>query len=149
MTEAIIVGLISGVVTLVTSLTASILVFISNNKKLKADQEKMIQEQIKAQDKKIEELKTDLQDTLSTHKDVYLSEINSVHQTIAEIKAENQQYQAVFSLKIDSLEKAQNKHNSVIERTFICEREIEVLKNREKVSEHRLDDLEKMNNDGK
>lgn len=61
----------------------------------------------------------------------------------AELQASYKNTITVISLKIDALEKAQNKHNDVITRTFIVEKDIEVLKNREKVSEHRLEDLEK------
>lgn len=45
--------------------------------------------------------------------------------------------------RIEQLEKKVEKHNSVIERTYTIEQNIAVLENREKVSEHRIDDLEK------
>lgn len=45
--------------------------------------------------------------------------------------------------RIEQLEKKVDKHNSVIERTYKIEENIAVLKTREKVSEHRIDDLEK------
>lgn len=45
--------------------------------------------------------------------------------------------------RLEQLEKKVEKHNNVIERTYQNEKEIEVLKNRHKVSEHRLDDLER------
>lgn len=45
--------------------------------------------------------------------------------------------------RIAQLEKKVEKHNGVIERTYKIEQKIAVLENREKVSEHRIDDLEK------
>lgn len=45
--------------------------------------------------------------------------------------------------RIEQLEKKVDKHNSVIERTYKIEENIAVLETREKVSEHRIDDLEK------
>lgn len=45
--------------------------------------------------------------------------------------------------RIEQLEKKVEKHNSVIERTYKLEQELAVLDNREKVSEHRIDDLER------
>ena len=45
--------------------------------------------------------------------------------------------------RIEQLEKKQDKHNSLIERMYAVEKAVEVLDNREKVSEHRIDDLEK------
>lgn len=44
--------------------------------------------------------------------------------------------------RIDELENKVEKHNNLIERTYHIEQEIAVLKNRESVSEHRIDDIE-------
>lgn len=45
--------------------------------------------------------------------------------------------------RIEQLEKKVEKHNGLIERTYAIEQNIAVLEAREKVSEHRIDDLEK------
>ena len=45
--------------------------------------------------------------------------------------------------RVEQLEKKVEKHNTIIERTYKLEKVIAVLDNKEKVSEHRLDDLEK------
>lgn len=44
--------------------------------------------------------------------------------------------------RIQRLEEKVNRHNNLIERTYLIEQEIAVLKNRESVSEHRIEDLE-------
>ena len=44
--------------------------------------------------------------------------------------------------RIKQLESKVNKHNNLIERTYNIEQQIAVLDNREKVTEHRLTDLE-------
>ena len=44
--------------------------------------------------------------------------------------------------RIKQLESKVNKHNNLIERTYNIEQQIAVLDNREKVTEHRLWDLE-------
>lgn len=46
------------------------------------------------------------------------------------------------SYRIDQLEKKVEKHNEVVKRTYENEKEIEILKTRNNVSEHRLTDLE-------
>ena len=46
--------------------------------------------------------------------------------------------------RIEQLEKKVDKHNSVIERMFKVEKDVCVLENKSKVSEHRLDDLERV-----
>lgn len=45
--------------------------------------------------------------------------------------------------RIEQLEKKQDKHNRLVERVYKLEENYMVLENREKVSEHRIDDLEK------
>lgn len=48
----------------------------------------------------------------------------------------------VIEKSISSLEEKQNKHNSLIERTYLIEREVSVLKEQVKVENHRIEDLE-------
>lgn len=45
--------------------------------------------------------------------------------------------------RIEQLEKKQDRHNCLIERMYAVEKSIDLLEQREKVSEHRIDDLEK------
>ena len=45
--------------------------------------------------------------------------------------------------RIEQLEKKVEKHNQVVERTYKLEQDVAVLNNRESVSEHRINDLEK------
>lgn len=59
------------------------------------------------------------------------------------IIAEMEKHNAVQSEQIKNLEHKVDKHNQVIERTYKLEQNVAVLENREKVSEHRIDDLEK------
>lgn len=135
--------IISGVVTLVTSLGTSILVFISNIKKIRVDQEKFQADQIAKQNDKINDIQKEIKNTLDTHKDEYIKEINDIHDSITDIKAEYSRTQAIMELKIDNLEKKQDKHNNLIERTYKLEQDAEVMKEMIKASNHRIEDLEK------
>lgn len=109
----------------------SILTTIVQIKKLKADQKDTIQKSLEANRDEylrgIAEVKDSIQD---------------VKDNISEVKATYQTTVATLTLQISNLEKKQDKHNSVIERTYALERDVEVLKNRESVSEHRLYDIE-------
>lgn len=93
--------------------------------------------------KQLDAFKKDIINTLGEHRKEYLQGINDVHSEITNLQSTYKQTQAVIELKIDNLEKKQDKHNSVIERIYKAEQEVEVLKNRESVSEHRISDLEK------
>lgn len=56
---------------------------------------------------------------------------------------EMEKHNAVQSEQIKHLDEKVNKHNQLIERTYRLEQDLAVLENREKVTEHRIDDLEK------
>jgi hypothetical protein len=59
--------------------------------------------------------------------------------TIEEVKNEV----ALIKKDIKSLEEKQDKHNSLIERVYGIEATLRVMDTRERVSEHRIEDLEK------
>lgn len=44
--------------------------------------------------------------------------------------------------RIEQLEKKQDKHNSLIERMYQVEKAIDILDEKQKVANHRIDDLE-------
>lgn len=46
--------------------------------------------------------------------------------------------------RIEQLEKKQDKHNALMERTFVLEKKADVFDEKIKVANHRLDDLEKL-----
>lgn len=124
------------------SLTASILTFISNQKKLKQEQEKMFKAELQSQNQKIEEMKAEIKDTLQMHKEVYISQINEVHSTIAEIKAENQQYQATMDIRIDHMtDQFMDMKTEVREHNNFAKR-LPVLEEQMKVANNRIKDLE-------
>ena len=134
----IIVAIISGVV----SSFSAILVFIGNEKTRK----QKIEEQNKAQLKVVED---NIKKTLDEHREEYLqgieklnTRLDRVEDSITDMQAVYQQQTAVVTLKIDALEKKQDKHNSIIERTYELEKDVAVLKQRETASEKRLRDIE-------
>ncbi len=47
-----------------------------------------------------------------------------------------------FEEKLNDLEKKQEKHNSVVERTYSNEKNISILEEKIAVANHRIDDLE-------
>lgn len=128
MTEAIILALITGSVTLVTSLVSSILVFIINNKKVRAEQEKTQADQIATQNAKIDNMQKDILKELANHKEEYLKEIASVHTSIAEIKMDVKNDRTLINNEIKVLSERVEKHNNLIERTYTLEKEMAVLK---------------------
>ena len=51
-------------------------------------------------------------------------------------------HQAVLDERLKDLTRQVEKHNSVIERTYEAEKQIDVLKEKQRVANHRIDDLE-------
>ena len=127
MTEGVIVALIGCVATLI----GSVLTFIFEIKKLRIEQAKYQEEVRESHQKQFEELK----ETVN-------GKIDGLEDSIKEMKFEYEKQTALTTEKLSQLEKKQDKHNNLIERMYAAEKDIEVLKNREKVSEHRLEDLE-------
>lgn len=128
MSNEIVIALITGTITLITSLGSSILVFIVNNKKVKADQDKAQEDRLAKQNEKIEKMQNEIQSTLAEHKKEYLDKINTLHNSISDIKSEYKQSQIAIELKIEALSDRVEKHNNVIERTYKVETDVEVIK---------------------
>ena len=55
----------------------------------------------------------------------------------------NRRSSALIAYRLSELEKKQDKHNAVIERTYRLEERTEVQEEKLKVANHRLDDLER------
>lgn len=129
--DGIWIALITGSVTLITSITSSILVFKSETKKTQANQEAKQQAQI-----------DELRKMLVDHKKEYMSEIEDVKDSITQMQAVYQQNTAIINLKIDALEKKQDQHNGLISRMYGVESSQKLLEEQLKVSNHRLSDVE-------
>lgn len=111
---------------------------------IKADEDKDLNTHMAEMEKRhqseIEEIKKDYQNNLKTISD----RIDRLSDLVLEMKACVQQSQATIELRIDSLEKKTDKHNSVIERTFKLEERASVVEEQIRVANHRLTDLEKV-----
>lgn len=123
MTETIICALITGFV----SLSGSILAFITASKQMQKKTQENQQAQIDSLrtdlTKKLDDQKKELTDKLEAHRTEYLNGISDVHDSISDIKTEYVKSAALIEQKIDYLEKKQDKHNSIIERTFKLEQD--------------------------
>lgn len=54
----------------------------------------------------------------------------------------NNKTKALLAYRLERLEERVNKHNSLVERTYRIEEEQEIIKEKIKVANHRIDDLE-------
>ena len=120
-------GIIIAIISCFGTVFCAILVFIAQIKKLRLDQTKH-------------------SDALKSSID---SQLKTMHNEVLSIKSEFNTNALLTQEKSIQLEKKQDKHNQLIERMYHVETEVEVLKNRESVSEHRIEDLERMGNDDK
>lgn len=63
--------------------------------------------------------------------------------TLAGSYFSNRKTTALISYRLEQLEKKQDKHNTLIERTYKLEEEVAIQAEKIKVANHRIDDLEK------
>lgn len=138
MDSTVIVALIAGGVTLATSLTASLLTNSQSNKKLKAEQDENITNQMKS-----------LKSHLDESQEVYLQKIVDVQSKISEMKHKQELNQQALEMQIVTLSERVEKHNNVIERTYRVEQDIALLKEQIKVANHRIEDVERKEDDYK
>lgn len=54
----------------------------------------------------------------------------------------NSKTKALLAYRLERLEERVNKHNNLVERTYHIEEEQEIIKEKIKVANHRIDDLE-------
>lgn len=138
MDSTIVVALIAGGVTLATSLTTSILANSQSNKKLKAEQDKNISNQM-----------NELKSHMDASRDLYMQQIAAVQGEISELKHKQELNQQSLEMQIVTLSDRVEKHNSVVERTYALEKATTVLDQAVKVANHRIEDLEKREDDHK
>nr|DAF37422.1 MAG TPA: Hemolysin [Caudoviricetes sp.] len=55
----------------------------------------------------------------------------------------NRKSTALVVYRLEQLETKVGKHNNLVERTYALEESVELVKERQKVANHRIDDLEK------
>ncbi len=53
-------------------------------------------------------------------------------------------FKTLVNFRFEILEKKQDKHNNLIERVYVNERDISVIQEKIKVENHRIDDLENL-----
>lgn len=63
--------------------------------------------------------------------------------TLAGSYLANRKSSALIAYRLEQLEGKVSKHNNLVERTYALEESVELLKERQKVANHRIDDLEK------
>lgn len=66
--------------------------------------------------------------------------------TLAGTYFANRKSSALIAYRLELLEKKVDKHNSVVERTFKLEEQAAVLEEKIKVANHRIEDLEDLEN---
>jgi predicted transcriptional regulator len=71
------------------------------------------------------------------------------HFTMKRTEKAQQDNIVLISYRLEQLEQKVDRHNTLIERTYELERRADVLEEKQKVVNHRIDDLEKHIDDGR
>ena len=62
--------------------------------------------------------------------------------TLAGAYLANRKSAALIAYRLEQLEQKVAKHNSVVERTYELEKQVDIIEEKVKVANHRIDDLE-------
>lgn len=71
------------------------------------------------------------------------------HFTMRRTEKAQQDNIVLIAYRLEELEKKVDKHNNMVERTYELERRADVMEEKQRVANHRIDDLEKHMDDGK
>lgn len=71
------------------------------------------------------------------------------HFTMKRTEKTQQDNIVLISYRLEQLEQKVDQHNSLISRTYELERRADVLEEKQRVANHRIDDLEKHIDDGR
>ena len=71
------------------------------------------------------------------------------HFTMKRTEKAQQDNIVLISYRLEQLEHKVDQHNTMIERTYELERRADVLEEKQRVANHRIDDLEKHIDDGR
>lgn len=138
MTE-IVVSIISAVAVIV----GAVLTFVIQLKKLRADNEELqITTSKELADRFSSEI-ANVRQSLDVSKELYLAEISNVNGAISDMKASNQQFQAIMDLRLEHMTGEFNDMKTEVREHNNFARRLPVLEEKMKVTEHRLEDLEK------
>ena len=66
--------------------------------------------------------------------------------TLAGSYLANRKSTALIAYRLEQLEQKVSKHNNLVERTYALEESVALMEERQKVANHRIDDLEKVHN---
>lgn len=86
--------------------------------------------------------KKEIIDTLTNHKDETNQKILTIQKSVDNLANDFGKYQELMQVKFDTLTDRVEKHNNVIERTYALEKDMDVMKERVSVANHRINDLE-------
>lgn len=85
----------------------------------------------------------EIMELLEEHRKETQKDIRALQDELTDTKAVMQNKISIIEIKIDTLSEMVEKHNGVIERTYILEQKSAVQEEQIKVANHRIEDLEK------
>ena len=127
---------------MIVGVLSAILTYLASEHTTKQKHEEAKAQTAREHTKQLESFKTEILERLDAQEHKYNQGMNDLYNMITDIKATCQQTAAVTEEKLEQLEKKQDKHNAVIERTFKLEARADVLEEKISVANHRIADLE-------
>jgi len=115
---------------MVVGVLSAVLTFLASEHTTKQKHEEAKAQTAREHSKQLQDFKTEIFDRIDAQDHKYNQNMNDLYNMITEIKATCQETAAVTEEKLTQLEKKQDKHNEVIERTFMLEADMKWVKER-------------------
>lgn len=124
---------------LISAASAIVVCLIESRTSRKKQNDQFMKEHLES----LDAIKKDYNEGLNSLRQELREVKSDLNSTLSDLKYRTEQSIGIIDLKISELEKKQDKHNSVIERTFHLEQNVAVIQEQIKVGNHRIEDLEK------
>lgn len=126
----------------IVGVLSAVLTYLASEHATRQKAEEYRAKTAEAHTKQLEEFKSDVINRIDNYEHNVNKNINELYDAVTKIQAACQEQIAITTTKLDMLERKQDKHNNLIERTFKLEERASVLEEKIDVANHRILDLE-------
>ena len=127
---------------MVVGVLSAILTYLASEHTTKQKHEEAKAQTAREHVKQLQDFKTEVLNRIEEQDHKYNQNMNELYDVVTKIQAACQEQIAITTTKLEELEKKQDKHNAVIERTYHLESRADVLEEKISVANHRIADLE-------
>ena len=108
---------------MITGIAAAVLTFLASEHATRQKREEIKDKTLEEHKAQLGELRTEINDRIDALEEKQDETMKELYDMVSDLKGAVQESTAVLELKIDTLEKKQDKHNNLIERMYETEKQ--------------------------